>query len=49
MSGKRDFVAVLRHLDAPLPGRHFQADRCRADALVDLSFQVIESKLSALK
>ena len=33
----------------PSPGRRFQADRCRADALVALSFQAIESKLSVLK
>ena len=34
---------------SPSPGRHLQEDRCRADALVALSFQAIESKLSALK
>jgi hypothetical protein len=43
-------ISSLRFLfSVSSPEGHFQADRCRADALSALSFQGIESKLSALK
>ena len=43
-------ISSLRFLfSVSSPEGHFQADRCRADALVALSFQAIGSKLPALK
>ena len=43
--GKRDFVAMLRHLDAPSPGRHFHSSRCRASLMLLFVYNVLMSKL----
>ena len=46
---KRDFVAMLRHLDAPHRGGTFKQTSVGLTPSSPFRFQVIESKLSALK